>query len=414
MTLIRLLIQTVGLAIAQIWANKFRAMLTTLGIIIAVCSIVSITAVGEGFKTFILDQFATFGANKVWIFPDRPDGAFREKYSWRQIRITDQQVDGLLESVPSLARISPIMEMNARVQVGDEVRDFVSVQGIWPDWHEIEQRFVTVGRTFNSTDEQDALQVCLINDKGVQELRLPNDPTGITMLLEGRRFKIVGVIETRSVKSLFGNERDTQVELFVPYATGKLMRPEPRMYVVGQTKAPDLFEDVKEETTAYMRRMRKLEPDEPNTFGVEAIDQVISTFKKIARGITLFLAGVVGVSLLVGGIGIMNIMLVSVSERTHEIGLRKAMGAQPKVILMQFLVEAVTLCLVGCAIGLAVGGGMVLLFQMIPDSPVTKAAIPTWAMILSVGFSAATGIIFGMGPAIKASRLDPIVALRHD
>ncbi|MFO0856523.1 MAG: ABC transporter permease [Phycisphaerales bacterium] len=413
MILIRLLIQTVGLAIAQIWTNKFRAMLTTLGIIIAVCSIVAVTAVGEGFKTFILDQFATFGANKVWIFPNRPDNQ-RERYSWRQIRITDKQVDGLLENVPSMLRISPVMNFNASVQVGDEMRDFVTITGIWPEWHEIEQRFVTVGRTFNSTDERDALQVCLINDKGVQELQLPTDPTGITMLLEGRRFKIVGVIETRSVNPMFGGDRDTQVEVFVPYATGKLMRPEPRMYIVGQTKAPDLYEDVKEETTFYMRRMRNLEPDEPNTFGVEAIDQVISQFNKIAKGITLFLAGVVGISLLVGGIGIMNIMLVSVSERTHEIGLRKAMGAQPKVILMQFLVEAVTLCLVGCAIGLAIGGGMVLLFQMIPESPVTKASIPTWAMVLSVGFSAATGIIFGMGPAIKASRLDPIVALRHE
>ncbi len=414
MTILRLIIQTVGLAFTQIWANKVRAMLTTLGIIIAVGAIVSVAAVGEGFKRFVLDQFATFGANKVWIFPDRPDGANRERYSWRQIRITDAQVEGLLENVPSLARISPIMSLNARVQTGDEVRDFVNIQGIWPDWHEIEQRFVTVGRTFNTGDEEDARQVCLVNDKGVQELGLPNDPTGLTITIEGRRFKIVGVIETRSVSPMFGGNNDTQVEVFIPYATGIMMRPEPRMYVVGQTKGPNLFEDVKEEATFYMRRIRNLQPDEPNTFGVEAIDQVIAQFNKIAKGITFFLAGVVGVSLLVGGIGIMNIMLVSVSERTHEIGLRKAVGAKPLVILMQFLVEAITLCLVGCAIGLAAGGAMVLLFQAIPESPVTKSTIPSWAMFLSVGFSAATGIIFGMGPAIKASRLDPIVALRHE
>jgi putative ABC transport system permease protein len=414
MTIVRLLIQTVGLALTQIWANKVRAMLTTLGIIIAVGAIVSVAAVGEGFKKFVLDQFASFGANKVWIFPDRPDGAMREKYSWRQIRITDQQVQGLLENVPSLARVSPIMSLNARVQHGDEVREFVNVQGIWPDWHEIEQRFVTVGRPFNSSDEEDSRQVCLINDKGVQELMLPNDPTGQIVTIEGRRFTIVGVVETRSVSPMFGGDNDTQLEVLIPYSTGIMMRPEPRMYVVGQTKGPNLFEDVKQETTFYMRRVRNLGPDEPNTFGVQAIDQVIDQFNKIARGITLFLAGVVGVSLLVGGIGIMNIMLVSVSERTHEIGLRKAVGAKPVVILMQFLVEAVTLCLVGCAIGLAGGGALVLAFQAIPDSPVTQATIPPWAMILSVTFSAATGIIFGMGPAIKASRLDPIVALRHE
>jgi putative ABC transport system permease protein len=412
-TIVRLFMQTVGLALGQVWANKVRAMLTTLGVIIAVASITAVTAVGEGFKTFMLDQFATFGANKVWIFPDRPDTQ-RERYSWRQIRIKKEEVEGMLAAVPSLRRISPIMELSARVQAGDQVRDFVSIRGIWPDWHEIEQRFVTIGRPFNSVDQDEAMNVCLINDKGVEELRLGSDPTGSRILIEGRRFTIVGVVETRQPSPMFGGMNDTQTEVFVPFSTGEMMRPEPRMYIVGQTKGPELSEDMKEEVRYYMRRMRQLGPDEPNTFGVEAIDQVIDQFNQVAAGITVFLAGIVGLSLLVGGIGIMNIMLVSVSERTREIGLRKAVGAQPSVILLQFLVEAVTLCLVGCAVGLAIGGAMVFGFQAIPNSPVTKASVPTWAIVLSVGFSAATGVIFGMFPAIKAARLDPIEALRHE
>jgi putative ABC transport system permease protein len=182
------------------------------------------------------------------------------------------------------------------------------------------------------------------------------------------------------------------------------------MYVVGQTRGPNLFEDVKAEVRAYLRRVRGLGPDEPNTFGVEAIDQVISQFNRISTVISLFLGGVVGISLLVGGIGIMNIMLVSVSERTHEIGLRKAVGARPGVILTQFLVEAVVLCMVGCGVGLVIGLAVVLAFRNV----VEQLSVPAWAPILAVSFSAATGIIFGMFPAIKAARLDPIAALRHE
>jgi len=412
MILARLMIQTVVLALQQIWANKVRAILTTLGIIIAVAAVVITVAATTGLKQFVLDQFATVGANKVWIFPRRPDNQ-RERYNFRQIRITTDQVDGLIANCPSLARISPIMEMAYAVQYGDRVRPFVSVKGIRPEWHEIEQRFVTHGRVFTAIDEDERRQVCLVNDKALSELALDADPSGQTLLVNGRRFLIVGVVETRVVSPMFGGD-EASSEVFIPFRTGEMMRPEPRMYVVGQIKSPDLVEDVKAEVKFYMRKKRNLGPDEPDTFGVEAIDQIIEQFKKIAAGITVFIGGMVSVSLLVGGIGIMNIMLVSVSERTREIGLRKAVGARPEVILLQFLVEAVTLCMVGGAVGLAIGQAMVLGLRMIPDSPMKSAAIPLWAVVLAVLFSAGTGVIFGMFPAIKAARLDPIDALRHE
>ncbi len=412
MSVLRLIFQTVWLALEQIWANKVRAMLTTLGIIVAVSAIAAVSAVGQGFKAFVLDQFATFGANKVWIFPDMPDSQ-PGRYTWRQVRIKTWELEGLKESAPSLLRYSPIMEYTQRVEHGERVKEFVKVTGISPDWHEIEQRFVTVGRPFSSQDSDERKNVVLVNDKGVEELGLPKDPTGQVLIVGGRRFVIVGVVETRSVVPMFGGN-EAQTELFIPFATGELMRPNPRMYVVAQSIGPDFAEDVKAEVRSHFRRVRQLGPDEPNTFGVETIDSVIEQFNKLATGITVFLAGVVGISLLVGGIGIMNIMLVSVSERTHEIGLRKAVGARPAVILLQFLVEAVTLCLVGCVVGLAVGGALVLAFQSVPDTPVSKASVPGWAVILSVTFSAGTGLIFGMFPAMKAARLDPIEALRHE
>jgi putative ABC transport system permease protein len=410
--IIRLLFQTVLIALAQIWANKIRAVLTTLGIVIGVAAVVSIVAATKGLEKFVLDQFATIGANKVWVFPRMPDNR-RDRYGWRQLRINTRQVDGMLAASPSLARLTPVMNFTVSVQAGDKVKDLVTVTGIRPDWHEIESRSVTIGRPFMPSDEEGKLQVCLINDKGVAELNLNSDPTGTVLLVGGRRFKIVGVVETKSVSPMFGGN-EAQTEIFIPFATGEMMRPEPRIYVVAQSKGPELFEDVKAEITTYMRRVRNLEPGEPNTFGVEAIDQAISQFKSLAAGLQAFAGGIVAISLLVGGIGIMNIMLVSVSERTREIGLRKAVGAKPSVILTQFLVEAVTLCMIGGAIGLLIGQGIVFAMRAVASNALGGAAIPSWAIILAVGFSAATGLIFGMFPAIKAARLDPIEALRHE
>ena len=163
-----------------------------------------------------------------------------------------------------------------------------------------------------------------------------------------------------------------------------------------------------------LRRIRGLSPGEPQTFQVAAIDRFIEQFKALAAGITAIAGGIVGISLLVGGIGIMNIMLVSVSERTREIGLRKAVGATPMAILMQFLLEAVTLCLVGGFIGIALGRLAAFGLTKIPGAQLEQADVPFWAVVLSFAFSALTGIVFGMFPAIKASRLDPIEALRHE
>ncbi|MBX3378515.1 MAG: ABC transporter permease [Phycisphaeraceae bacterium] len=412
MFIFRLLFQTVLIALAQIWTNKVRALLTTLGIVIGVAAVVSIIAATKGMEKFVLDQFATLGANKVWIFPRMPDGR-RDKYNWRQIRISTKQVDGMLAASPSLARLSPVMNFTGPVQAGDKVKDLVTITGIRPDWHEIESRYVTVGRPFTRTDEEGKLQVCLINDKGVAELNLNADPTGTVILVAGRRFKIVGVVETKAVSPMFGGD-EAQTEIYIPFATGEMMRPEPRMYVIAQSRGPELSEDVKAEVSMYMRRVRQIQPGDPNTFGVEAIDSAIEQFKKIATFLQIFAAGIVAISLVVGGIGIMNIMLVSVSERTREIGLRKAVGAKPSVILTQFLVEAVTLCLIGGAIGLGIGQGLVFILRAVPQLSLDGAVIPGWAIGLSVGFCAATGLVFGMFPAIKASRLDPIEALRHE
>jgi len=241
--LVRLLLQTVLLALGQIWANKFRALLTALGIIIAVFAVITVVGAMNGFKVFLLDQFATFGANKVWVFPRMPPGQ-RDRYSWRQIRMTIDQIDALLPNSPSLDKVSPILNLNADIQAGDRFLPAATIQGVRPEWHDIEQRFVTVGRPLSKTDEEQRRQVCLVNDKGVQELALPEDPTGTYVLLQKRRFLIIGVVETRQVAPMFGGD-EAQTEVFIPFRTGEAMREFPRMYAVATTKAPELYDDAR-------------------------------------------------------------------------------------------------------------------------------------------------------------------------
>jgi putative ABC transport system permease protein len=408
----RLLIQTVVLALGQIWANKVRALLTTLGIIIAVVAVVVTVAGMVGLRQNVLNEFSKIGANKMWVFPRFPPQV-RDRFSWRQIRITLPQADGLKIAAPSLEKVVPCTQLNPSVQYKDIVKKGVNVTGIRPEWHDIENRSVTQGRPFMAIDEEERRQVCLINDKGVEELGLDTDPTGTIILIEGRRFLIVGVVETKDpVMMMGGNE--AQTELIIPFATALMMRPEPRIWIIAQTHKPEQFEDAKAEIKSYFRRIRHLQPEDPDTFGVESIEQAREKFNFVAGMMTAGVGGIAAMSLLVGGIGIMNIMLVSVSERTREIGLRKAVGARPEVILSQFLVEAVTLCVVGGGLGLAISFAVITAAKAAVPKFLGAAEIPLWAMILAVGVSAATGVLFGMFPAIKAARLDPIEALRHE
>jgi putative ABC transport system permease protein len=178
--------------------------------------------------------------------------------------------------------------------------------------------------------------------------------------------------------------------------------------------SPETADEAKAEIEYVMRRQRGLGRDEPDTFRAEAIDQYINQFKSLASGVTAIAGGIVGISLLVGGIGIMNIMLVSVSERTREIGLRKAVGATSSAILLQFLLEAVTLTVLGGIVGLVIGKLMAIGLTYIPGANLDQADVPAWAVVVSIVFSAGVGVLFGMWPAYKASKLDPIEALRHE
>jgi putative ABC transport system permease protein len=412
MILVRIVIQTFGLALGQLWANKVRSLLTTLGVIIGVASVVAVIAALQGLRQTVLTEFEKLGAKRVYVDGTLPQSQWHSG-RWREVQLKIEEIEAIREHCPSLTSITPEWWGSYSVEYGDRKVDAVPTVGIWSTWHDIVGRQVVQGREFIPVDDTSRQFVCMVNDKAIAELDLPREPVNEFIRIAGRRFKVIGVVETVEL-ALFGGG-DTASEIFVPFGTAQVLNPEGWINDAwGSLASPDKVEEARQEIAFVLRKMRELKAGDEPTFQIEVLQQFIDQFNAMAAGITAGAGGIVGISLLVGGIGIMNIMLVSVSERTREIGLRKAIGARPQVILVQFLVESVTLCLAGGAIGLAVGQGLIGAIRLIPDSPLKDASIPLWAVLLSVGFSAGTGVIFGMFPAIKAARLDPIEALRHD
>jgi len=408
----RLLIQSVVVALGHIWANKARSVLTTIGIIIGVASVTAVIAGLTGLKTKILTDFETIGTNKIGVGPRRPDTGPLRRASWMRIKFNPEHFDGLLRHCPSVETFTRMTATTKLVRHGQRSIDEVQVTGIDATWHKIESRSVILGRPFSLIDLEEARQVCLIPENVRDKLRLDRDCTGETILVGNRGFRIVGVVEPAAELELFGGGSE-KMELLVPF-TALYKSPYNWMFVIAAAKSPEVAEEAKAEITFFLRRTRRIKPGEPDTFQVQTVQKFLEQFNAIALAITAVAAGIVGVSLLVGGVGIMNIMLVSVSERTREIGLRKAVGARPSAILVQFLVEAVTLCLVGGLVGVGCGQLLTTALTRIPNAQLDKAYIPAWAILLSFGFATAVGLFFGIFPAIKAARLDPIEALRHE
>ena len=409
---VALLLQSIRLAMGQIWANKMRSTLTTIGIVIGVAAVTAVIAALTGLRAKVLKEFETFGTNKIFIIPHWPrEGKFRH-FNWRQIRFTPKQFENLLERCPSIEDYTLMTDRSRTVYHGVHSIDGANVNGINPSWHQIENRSVVDGRPFTLMDEENDWQVCLITPDVRDELRLERDCIGKRIVIGRRSYEIVGVVEGRVKGGMFGDMGSSK-EVFIPFETAWRLW-DPWIYAMASCRAPELSREAQAELRFYLRQARRLGPGDPDTFRLEVIEEYLRSFDKVAMAITAVAGGVVGISLLVGGVGIMNIMLVSVSERTREIGLRKAVGAKPSAILLQFLVEAIVLCLFGGLLGILIGQGMTSMIAKIPNAGLDMAYIPWEAIALSFGFAATVGVFFGMFPAIKAARLDPIEALRHE
>jgi putative ABC transport system permease protein len=414
--IIRLIGQSIRLALGQIWVNKVRSVLTTLGIIIGVASVVSVIAALSGLKAKVMSDIETFGTNRIFIWPTRPDSGKYKNVPWNTIRFKPEQFEGLLEYCPSVSCFTPFDRERENIRYRERTIERVRINGMESAWHTIESRPVILGRAFSAIDQTQARNVCLLSQRLRDKLGMNRDCTGELVAIGYRTYRVLGVVEEKPSMSMIGGDGgNEEYEAFIPFLTMYRNSGNWAWFeVMASSKSTDVSEEAKAELNFFLRQKRHIEPGEPPTFNVMTIESEVRKFQEIAALFTMVASGIVGISLLVGGIGIMNIMLVSVSERTREIGLRKAVGAGSAAILTQFLVEAVVLCCIGGLIGLGFGQLLTMVVAHIPKVPLEKAYIPGWAAAMSLGFSAIVGIFFGFFPALKAARLDPIEALRHE
>jgi putative ABC transport system permease protein len=418
---VRLMYQSSFLAIGQIWAKKGRSVLTTTGIVIGVASITAVIASLTGLKSKILADLETFGAKTIWVWFARPDTGPKKNISWWELRFWPDEFDGLLEHCPSVSKYTRVSPIDRRfvASFSDKTAEGVRLTGVDIGWEEIANRPVIMGRPFSEIDQSEGRLVCYIEAALRDKLCMDKDCIGQMVSVKGRSYMVAGVIDRQADLAVIdggGGNRMEGYEMYIPYNTFlKLGDKRPFIYMTAMSKSPEVSEEAVSEIKFFLRQSRRpaLSPGEPDTFGAQSLQSAMEQFNKLSQVITLVAGGVVSISLLVGGVGIMNIMLVSVSERTREIGLRKATGAKKSAILTQFLVESIVLSFIGGAIGVGIGKLLTMGICSI-NKIMDMSHIPLWAVVLSFGFCGTVGIIFGMFPAIKAARLDPIEALRHE
>jgi len=395
-------------AIEQLVTHKMRSLLTILAIVIAVSATITVVSFVQGFTRYVSDFLEGLGTNAIWIVPQRPVGEAGQALG--RVEMDEDDLRAVETECSALRRVSPIVpQTGVRVRYGrDEIA--VNVEGVAPSYHIVRNFAVDKGRPFAAVDIERAHQVCLVGREVLRKLDLDEAIIGSNLLLNNRRFRVVGVLESKG--SFFGQSQDDII--LIPYTIALKMSPQFRRFIImaAEAKSAEAVPEAKAQISNLLRRRHGLEAHQPNDFIVQTQGEILTTFNQMGNIAVMVLAGIVGISLLVGGIGIMNVMLVSVTERTREIGLRKAVGARRRDILLQFLTEAMTLSLIGGGLGILLGYSLSTLVSLHPR--MVDVVVPLWAVFLGFGISAGTGVIFGIVPALKAALLNPIDALRHE
>ena len=400
--------QNVATALVQIWANKARSLLTTLGIIIAVTSTITVVSVVQGFGNYVSDTLRGFGTNMVFVIPQFPAGP-RGQAATRVLMDIDD-VRAVTARCDKVRRITPMLFSRTNIEYGREKLEAVELQGATEQFQTIRRFFVDRGRFFTPIEVERGSYVCVLGRDVLKRLEADERVIDDHVYLDQMRFRVVGVLETKG--DMMGEEQDEVV--LIPYTTLIKMSPFMRQFmpfVIEATSEQDV-EEASLQITRVLRERHDIRPGEPNDFRLLRQDEFLRDFERLKTVVTGVLAGIVGVSLIVGGIGIMNVMLVSVTERTREVGLRKAVGGRRRDILIQFLVEAMMLAALGGLIGVLLGYTLCGIASLHPQ--MVDIRVPLWVVALALGFSAFVGVFFGIVPAFKAAILHPIDALRHE
>ncbi|ABL00829.1 ABC transporter permease [Pelobacter propionicus] len=404
--------QTLRIALRALRTNKMRSFLTMLGIIIGIAAVIAMMAVGSGASYVISQQIASIGSNIILVIPGSTTSGGLRSGSGGAQSLTSDDAKAIINECPSVETAAPTVRSSGLVVYGNMNWSTI-IMGASPELFDIREWWTSSGRGITRQDVDGAAKVCLLGQTVADNLFGSDDPLGKIVRIKKIPFTVVGVLE-RKGQSPQGTDQDDTV--FVPLRTAQrnLVRS-PFPNTVGallvKAKSEDLLEQAEEEVNSLLNQRHRITGAKEPDFSTRNLSEILAVAEQSSRAMSLLLGTVASISLVVGGIGIMNIMLVSVTERTREIGIRMAIGARKSDILLQFMTEAVLLTMIGGIVGIMLGAGGAMVVSRILSWP---TLISTGSITVAFLFSGAVGIFFGFYPARKAAGLNPIEALRYE
>jgi putative ABC transport system permease protein len=406
------LFASLRIALRSLMVNKMRSGLTMLGIIIGVGAVIAMIAVGSGAKKRIADQIASMGSNILIVLSGSSTSGGMRFGAGTVPTLTVDDSRAILNEIPGVKLVAPQISGVAQVIFGNQNWSTL-VYGTIPELLEIREWSFSSGRVFTQQDLDGANKVCLLGKTVVDNLFGGIDPIGQIVRIKKIPFTVIGVLHPKG-QTTFGTDQDDVI--FVPLTTAQKRLfgqqfPGMVRVITVQAREPEVMKAVEEQITELLRQRHRIQPGQENDFSVRNLTEVASSAEESARVMSLLLGAIASISLIVGGIGIMNIMLVSVTERTREIGIRIAVGAKSRDILLQFLIESLVLSLAGGTLGIGIGIGGTLVLSSVTQWPILFSIE---AIGLSFFFAGSVGVFFGFYPARKASLLNPIEALRYE
>ena len=401
--------EIIKVAFGAIRANKMRSMLTMLGIVIGIAAVITMVALGEGAQRSVQDRLQALGTNVLSVNPGQQMFGGVDRGAGAPLLVQD--AEALMREPRAIKAVSPEMDRRLQVTYGN-ANSNTSIRGVWPVSFEINNIKVAQGRLFNEGENRGRRRVALVGARVGEALGTESNALiGKTITIKGIAFDVIGVLEEKGQGMGFGGSVDDRIYIPLSTAQFRVFGQERVNEIQVQANSPAEMNRAMAEIERVVRREHRIRPGEPSDFNIRNQATLLSTFEETTRTFSFLLAGIAIVSLVVGGIGIMNIMLVSVTERTREIGVRKALGARRRDIMLQFLIEALVLCIAGGVIGLGLGVAAAIGMSKLAA---WNTVVAPQAAILAIGFSAFIGIFFGLWPARRAASLDPIVSLRYE